>query len=58
MKVGLDTLGLPFSPAVPYLEEGQLNTLEDELGTKGAAGSQEWLLVSWGRPQASGGSNL
>lgn len=58
MKKRVDKLGLPFSPAAPYLEEAQLNTLEDELGTKGVAGSQGWLLVSWGQPQASGGSNL
>lgn len=58
MKIKVDMLGLPFSPAALYLEEERLNTLADELGTKGVAGSQGWLLVSWGQPQASGGSNL
>lgn len=47
-----------FLPVAQYLEEEQLNTSEDELGTKGVAGSQGWLLVSWGQLQASGGSNL
>jgi len=58
MKIRVDTLGLPFLPVAQYLEEEQLNTSEDELGTKGVAGSQGWLLVSWGQLQASGGSNL
>ena len=58
MKIIVDTLGSPSWPAAPYLEEEQLNTLEDEVGTNGVAGSQRWLLFSWGRPRASWGSNL